>query len=528
MDRRFWIWVLSAAAVALGLRVGLMHGQSIWVDEAFSLAMATGHSLEHPADVTDRQQGDFVQGATAQPPAVWRSYLEHDEQPAGLGRVLRAVYLSDTSPPMYYVLLSGWTRVAGTSDAALRGFSIFCSLLSLFFVARIALWVGGRGAVGPAMILAVFNPFWSYYATEGRMYTLLLLLILIAADLTLVIGEMPNWALRSRRWLAWAGWVLVAAAGMLTHYFYAFPLAGMWLWLVVRGNGRRWYEAVICWFLLALIILPWYLHVPEALGAWRITSGWLEKRPYFYRTALVPWHMFWAYFSPEGEWGWANRAKRLVQVGLPLLAIAMLWTWRGRAFTGRRAVLWLWVAAAVTGPMVFDLWRGTYTGSVVRYGMGGLPAALLLASIAVVRLPRWGQALMLALLLVAWASALRKMHYNDARFKQPYASIAGYVDQHSGADTVIVVHSIPSGITSLARYMESDTPIYAWVGQLGERKASEDPAALLDRYPHIIFIEVHSLGVPAVEEAYFRKHANVLEEVKHGNGRIVQFRRGDR
>jgi mannosyltransferase len=31
-----------------------------------------------------------------------------------IGRVVRAVKLSDASPPVYYVLLHGWTRTFGT------------------------------------------------------------------------------------------------------------------------------------------------------------------------------------------------------------------------------------------------------------------------------------------------------------------------------------------------------------------------------------------------------------------------------
>ena len=41
-------------------------------------------------------------------------YLKHDNPPAGVGRVLRAVLLSDTNPPFYYVCLYWWTRCFGS------------------------------------------------------------------------------------------------------------------------------------------------------------------------------------------------------------------------------------------------------------------------------------------------------------------------------------------------------------------------------------------------------------------------------
>ena len=58
----------------------------------------------------------------------FKRYLAHDDPPASPARVVRAVLLSDTSPPLYYLLLYGWTLVFGTSDVALRLFSTTCSL----------------------------------------------------------------------------------------------------------------------------------------------------------------------------------------------------------------------------------------------------------------------------------------------------------------------------------------------------------------------------------------------------------------
>ena len=43
--------VLVVACVLV--RLGLIDRQGLWADELFSLAMATGHSLEHPADKAD-------------------------------------------------------------------------------------------------------------------------------------------------------------------------------------------------------------------------------------------------------------------------------------------------------------------------------------------------------------------------------------------------------------------------------------------------------------------------------------------
>ena len=62
---------------ALLLRVMLALRPGLWGDEIFSLAMATGHSLEHPAAEADPALGDFVQPAGVEPSSTYRRYVEH-------------------------------------------------------------------------------------------------------------------------------------------------------------------------------------------------------------------------------------------------------------------------------------------------------------------------------------------------------------------------------------------------------------------------------------------------------------------
>ena len=99
-------------------------------------------------------------------------------------RVVRAVLLSDTSPPLYYLLLYGWTLVFGTSDVALRLFSTTWSLACLPLLVDVARRIGGRDSVLPACILFALSPLAVYYSTEGRMYSLLWFCVLAPLGLT--------------------------------------------------------------------------------------------------------------------------------------------------------------------------------------------------------------------------------------------------------------------------------------------------------------------------------------------------------
>ena len=101
-----WWTLLAASVIGLLLRIDVaqMSG-GLWPDELFSLAIATGHSLEHPAAAANLSLGDFVEPDHPVPAEEFRRYLQQDNPPASPARVVRAVLLSDTNPPLYYLLL---------------------------------------------------------------------------------------------------------------------------------------------------------------------------------------------------------------------------------------------------------------------------------------------------------------------------------------------------------------------------------------------------------------------------------------
>ena len=55
--RRLWLPLLLLPAALI--RFGLAERQGLWADEIFSLALATGHSVEHPATAANAALGDL-------------------------------------------------------------------------------------------------------------------------------------------------------------------------------------------------------------------------------------------------------------------------------------------------------------------------------------------------------------------------------------------------------------------------------------------------------------------------------------
>jgi uncharacterized membrane protein len=140
----------------------------------------------------------------------------------------------DGAPPLYYVLLHFWTAIFGTSDLAVR------SLSGVFGVAALPLmWLAGRRIGGPsrgavtgfaAVVLLASSPFAVRYATETRMYSLVVVLVLVgylaldqALDATTI------------RWGPLVTVALMTALLLYTHYWALYLLAVLGVLLLLRA-----------------------------------------------------------------------------------------------------------------------------------------------------------------------------------------------------------------------------------------------------------------------------------------------------
>jgi hypothetical protein len=134
----------------------------------------------------------------------------------------------DGHPPLYYALLHGWMAVVGDSDVAVRALSGVLAVVALPLI-----WLVGRRLGGPrlAWIATAFFavlPYVLRYATETRMYSLVMLLVLVGYLLVDDALDRP------------AAWRLVAIAVisgalLLTHYWAMWLVGSTVLVLVVRA-----------------------------------------------------------------------------------------------------------------------------------------------------------------------------------------------------------------------------------------------------------------------------------------------------
>ena len=515
--------LLIVFATAALVRLAVVRRQPLWADELFSLAMATGHSLEHPADAADPARGDFVESPRPEPPSYYSRYLDHESPPADVSRVIRAVFLSDTSPPLYYVLLAAWTRLLGTRDGVLRLFSVVASLACLVLLAPLARRAGGRAAVLPAVALFAASPMAVHYSTEGRMYALLWLWV--AATLVLAL----QLRVRGSRPALLASYVAVGAAGLLTHYFFApvFLVASAWLF-VHHGRCRR-ARLVLALGLTALLVLPWYARMPRGLAQWRVTGQWLKQMPYGYHAILDPLNVPWSLLSiqvAEGVPWFLDILNGTVLLIVLALAVRRL----GRRLLGpRRSLLWLAAATGACTPIVLDLALGTYMSAVPRYALAALPPTLVLVAVTLTALDPRRRAFVLALLVVLALAGTFRVQRSWARTGEPFAHLGWFLGREARASDVVVVHSIPSGVCGVARYMvrsgsSPDVALLAsWVGPLQRREVPRDIEALAHGRRRVLLVKIHTVSDRIPEEAWLRREARLVSEEWFWNASVLVF-----
>jgi hypothetical protein len=174
----------------------------------------------------------------------------------GVGEIPDAL-ARDGLPPLYYVLLHAWMSAVGNGDGAARALAGVISVLTLPVMYLAGRRLGGHRVGVLAVGLLALNPYAIRYATEARMYSLVMLLVLLGYLAVMrATEEDSSWAL--------LGVAAVTAALAYTHYWALWLLGAVGVLMVVdawrassadvRRRARRVLGAMAVG---ALAFLPW-------------------------------------------------------------------------------------------------------------------------------------------------------------------------------------------------------------------------------------------------------------------------------
>ncbi len=145
---------------------------------------------------------------------------------------LPAALKRDGAPPLYYVLLHFWMKVFGTSNEGVRSLSGVISVATLPVA-----WIATRRHLGRqgawiVLVLLATAPFAVYYATEARMYSLVMFLTacgIVALQRSLVGPRAGNLL----------ALVVVTAALLYTHYWALYLVGTVVIWLAWLARSRQ-------------------------------------------------------------------------------------------------------------------------------------------------------------------------------------------------------------------------------------------------------------------------------------------------
>ena len=291
-----------------------------------------------------------------------------------LGDLFRALR-HDGAPPLYYLLLHVWMDMAGTGDVAARALSGLLGVASLPLM-----WLAGRRLAGErgqpgarwvawaGVLLLASSPFAIRYATETRMYSLVIVLVL-AGFLAL------DTVLHRRSVGASVGLGVVTGLLLLTHYWAFFLVGAVAILLALqwrRMEGAR--RALLAMAVGSLLFVPW---LPSFLEQMRNTgTPW--------GTPPKPRTVFDIVLQFAG--GLPDTALPLGLLLYALLALGLFGAAVGAGIVtldlrgrppGRR------VAAAAGLTMAFAVAVGQITGSAfaIRYAAVVFPLVILLAAL---------------------------------------------------------------------------------------------------------------------------------------------------
>jgi len=293
-----------------------------------------------------------------------------------------ALLRQDGSPPLYYLVLRVWMQVFGTSEEAVRALSLLLTLATI----PVAFWAAdglfGRRVAWGAAVLTATSSYLVFYSREARMYTLLVLAVLVC-----LTAFVHAFVFGHRRWLPVVALSLTAA--LYTHNWALYLALGLasaaGLAVVAAADRRRLLlDGAAVTAAVAALYAPW---VPTLLYQAAHTGAPWSKAP----TGASLVRVLGSVLGHDGI------IIAFALVGLPaLVALARRWRGGGEALAAATLAVTLLVSLLTSwlSSLVQPAWAGRYFGLFV-------PGVILLMALGLARERRRG---LVALALIAFLS----------------------------------------------------------------------------------------------------------------------------
>lgn len=340
--------------------------------------------------------------------------------------------------PLYYLFLRPWLELAGDGEFALRFFSTFFGVLAVPMVYRLARRLFPRLPIVAllAALLTVTSPYLIWYSQEGKMYMLVVALILLSMNSYLA-------ALEQGAWHRWLFYVLATSAAFYVHLVAVLIIPVQVIAFFLLGRERRqarWKPWLVSMAALTVPYLP--------LLAWQLP---LLIQPTQTGFRFVPLHDMLFSLLVDYSLGVVQRPPLWLLGFFVALLLAVGLFGRGHEFPlASLGVLACWLLVPVLVFFLITLHHPLYTA---RYLIFILPAYLLLLALGMVFIARRSR-LLTGLMLVALLVVNGRSVWLQAQTprKADFRAATSYLTSRWEFDDLILFQ-IPYGRHSFEYYL---------------------------------------------------------------------------
>ena len=395
--------LLLVLSVGLFLRVYDLGTESLWADEGLSVATVSGNFVEMK------------------------------------NRLTRSIH-----PPLYYLVLHGWTRLFGTSEVAVRFPSVLFGLISILLAYNIGKELFSQNVGLLTSLMVAISPFHIRYAQEARNYSLLFMLSLISLFYFIKMLKKDSWQTT----------ILYSISSLLliyTHVYGLFTILTYNVYVILRKTilSKDHTPSLTHWLfaqcLLVLPFLPWInviihhvLHRQRS-GSWQVAPSLFTLGASFFVYAGSLPLLILCTVSLGAVFVYCQQL-RLRESG------DRLWTslraWRNTLSEPRLEPLYLlffWFFCHNILPLLlsnvltpFYRFRYTIAASLTLY---------LIVSKAILRLPKqktWAVAFISLYCLFSLFSL--RFYYQEVN-KERWREVAHYIDDHAAPEDLVIVNA---------------------------------------------------------------------------------------
>lgn len=343
-----------------------------------------------------------------------------------ISEVWDKVLATETTPPLYYILLHFWLRVSSSTEW-IRLSSTLMSLACFAATGLLAHRIGGRVLALLTCFLMTISQYQIYYAQETRTYAALMCLCVVSSMLLCKCFDEP---FRRSNWFLY---VVSATVGMHFHYCFFFTLlghAGYVIWAVTSNREIRKQTWKALLVVSPILLLVAYL----SAGILVIQRGqglteWIPR---------MSWDNFNGVLRSFSCGIAATLSKHLINACI-LIAVSMwVWffssrrfslKWRGRIFWFAVVPMALMVAISFRIPVVFF---GTRYLSICQ------PFFVIALAGGFLAFPKRWNVILLVSLSFVWLLAVQNS-VNTIQKRRYDLAAKIIVDQQHEGDHVIVI-----------------------------------------------------------------------------------------